>query len=127
MDIKSVFRSIIPSIPGKAEKPEVNGTTSKMDADNDREGNGQASQEGEEQKRRPLTPEEFESAISYLKSLPGIKDHNLTVKLVQADGISNVYIEDAHGKIVRRIPETELRQLTANREKTTGRLINRAM
>lgn len=126
MDIKNVVRNIIPLAVGsaKAQKgPEK--TDSKTDANNDREGNGQAA--GEEQQRRKLSEAEIEDAVSYLRELPGIKDNNLTVRLETKNDITVVLIVDSLGKVVRRIPEIELGMLTANREKKSGHLFNRAM
>jgi uncharacterized FlaG/YvyC family protein len=122
MDIKGVFKNVIPFV-GKAEEVK---TRQKTDADNDREGNGQAAN-GEEQKRRPLTPEEIQEAVSYLENLPGVKDNGLTVRLESKDGTTIVYIEDRAGKTVRRIPESELGLLTGSRQKKTGHLLNKAM
>lgn len=122
MDIKGVFRQVIPFSTAKTEEAKAK---SKLDADNDKEGNGQSA--GEEQKRRQLSPEQLEEAIQYLEGLPGVKDNNLTVRKETKDGITIVYVEDRSGKIVRRIPESELAALTANREKKSGHLLNRAM
>ncbi len=112
-------------IPLTIKKSDEAKTTSKLDADNEKEGNGQA--QGEGHKRRSLNPEEIQDAIKYLEGLAGVKDNNLTVRLDSHDGISIVYVEDRDGKIVRRIPESDLASLTENRQKKSGNLLNKAM
>ena len=123
MDIKGLARNLIPFSPAKAN--EAKSTRTKTDANNDREGNGQSS--GEEHKRKVLTPEELTEAVKYLEGLAGVKDNNLTVRVASADGVMVVYIEDRDGKVVRRIPEAELGALTANRQKKSGHLLNKAL
>lgn len=131
MDIKGIVRNVNPfgTKAAEAKASEISEAAkagSKTDANNDREGNGQAATSGEEDRRKP-TPEEIADAVKYLEALPGIKDNQLQVRLVTNDDVSVVFIEDRFGKIVRRIPETELRQLTSNREKKSGHLLNRAL
>jgi uncharacterized FlaG/YvyC family protein len=123
MDIKALARNILPFNALKAN--EAKNTRTKTDANNDREGNGQS--QSEEHKRKPLTPEEVTDAVKYLESLPGIKDNNLTVRLSTVDGLVVIFIEDRDGKTVRRIPEAELGALTANRQKKSGHLLNKAL
>ncbi len=125
MDIKGVVRNLIPFPSAVKAANEAKSTHSKTNANNDREGNGQAA--GEEQKRRKLSPEEIADAVKYLEELPGIKENSLRVRLEEHDGVSVVYVEDRFGKLVRRIPEGELASLTANREKTSGHLLNKAL
>jgi uncharacterized FlaG/YvyC family protein len=123
MDIKGLARNLIPFNVNRTK--EAPSTRSKTDADNEREGNGQASGEG--QKRRALTPEEITDAVKYLEGLPGVKENNLTIRVAATDGITVVYIEDRDGKVVRRIPESELAFLTSNRQKKSGNLLNKAL
>ncbi len=123
MDIKGIIRNVIPMGAAKSDEAKAK---SKTDADNDREGNGQEGSGGEHQ-RRKLTPEELKDAVKYLEDLPGIKDHNLTVKLESSNDVIIVYVQDRDGRIVRRIPESELSLLTSNREKKSGHLLNRAL
>jgi uncharacterized FlaG/YvyC family protein len=125
MDIKGIARSLIP-ISSPKSASETASTHTKMDANNDREGNGQAS-DGEQQKRRRLTQEEWADAIKYLEGLAGVKDNNLTIRIEVKDDITVLFVEDRDGKVVRRIPESEVASLTANREKKSGHLLNRAI
>ena len=125
MDIKGLARNLLPFSSLRAAQ-EAKNTRSKMDANNDREGDGQTSS-GEDQRRRHLSPEEITEAVKYLEELPGVKENNLTVRVAQADGITVVYIEDREGKVVRRIPESEIGLLTSNRQKKSGHLLNKAL
>lgn len=122
MDIKGVLPHSITLPVGSAK----NSTSiSKTDADNNKEGNGQSSS-GEQQKRK-LKPEEIQEAVEYLKALPGVLAHNLNVVLENAGDIQIVKILDPTGKVVRRITESELGDLTSQREKKSGHLLNKAM
>jgi uncharacterized FlaG/YvyC family protein len=122
MDIKGVARNIIPITAKKTEAK----ATSALNTDNEKDGNGQQAGEGDK-RRRNLTPEEISDAVKYLTELPGVKDHGLSVRLETKDDVTVVYIEDRDGKVVRRIPESELSLLTGSREKKSGHLLNRAM
>ena len=125
MDIKGLARNLIPLSSVKAT-PESKSARAKTDADNDREGDGQAAT-GEEQKKRKLTQEELTEAIKYLHELPGVKSNNLTVKCETSDGVTVIFIQDRDGKTVRRIPELELAYLTSHREQKSGHLLNKAL
>lgn len=122
MNIKGLFNNVIPFTKKTAEPK----TQSAFDADNDKEGNGQSS-EGGDQRRRSLSPEEIAEAIKHLESLSGIKENGLTVRAESKDGITVVYVEDRDGKVVRRIPESDLSLLTGSKERKTGSLLNRAL
>jgi uncharacterized FlaG/YvyC family protein len=124
MDIKGIARNVIP-LPS-VRKSEDSKAKSAVDADNERDGNGQASN-GENQKRRHLNPEEILEAVKYLEGLAGVKDNNLRVRFETKDSITIVYIEDRDGKVVRRIPEAELSLLTCNRQRQSGHLLNKAL
>jgi uncharacterized FlaG/YvyC family protein len=127
MDIKGIVRNISPFSPsGKVDLSQSRASTeSKTDANNDREGNGQAS-DGEQKGHRSLTPEEILQAVAQIESLAGIKEHGLTVRVESKDGITTVYVEDRDGKIVRRISEAEL-SLMPGRQKKSGNLLNKAL
>lgn len=123
MDIKGVVRNVIPFAVSKKEEAKAK---SALDADNERDGNGQSAGDGE-QKRRHLSPEEITEAVKYLEELAGVKEHGLTVKQETKDGITVVHIVDRDGKVVRRIPESELSALGSRREKKSGHLLNKAL
>lgn len=123
MDIKSIIRNVIPFGASAVKDPAR--TRAKTDADNDREGNGQAS--GEERKRHKPTPEEVQEALRFLEGLSGIKENGLTVRTECKEDCVVVYVEDRDGKVVRRIPEQDLIGLASNPERKSGHLINKAM
>jgi uncharacterized FlaG/YvyC family protein len=121
MNIKSTIRAILPSTV-QATRDLVRARTGESA---DRDPNGQ--QPGQEQeKKRELTPEQIKEAIQYLENLPGVKDNHLTVRLDMSDGTAVVFIEDPTGKVVRRIPQSELGSLTADREKKSGHLLSKS-
>jgi uncharacterized FlaG/YvyC family protein len=124
MDVKNVIRTVIPFTVKKKEDAKA---TTALNADNERDANGQQQQSEGEKPRRNLSPEEITEAVKYLADLPGVKDHGLSVRVETKEGVTVVYVEDPTGKVVRRIPESELSLLTATREKKSGHLLNRAM
>lgn len=132
MDVKGAVRNILPFALTTAseakKKQEASNQNRQTEATADREGNGQSQSQGEET-RRNLSEEEIQEAIKFLEGLPGVKDNGLTFKLVRTDGVPVVYVEDRTGKVIRRIPETELSQVKSRMsgEKKTGNLLNKAM
>jgi len=125
MDIKSVFRQVVPFQAPRAASADPSKATTMQDT-TDREPQGNAGEGGREPKR-DLTPEEIDEAVAVLKALDGIVNNGLLVRVANTDGIVVVYVEDASGKVVRRIPASELSSLTKDRDKKTGRLLNKAM
>lgn len=123
MNIKGLVSNVIPFPVKKNEEAKAK---SALDTDNEKEGNGQSSNGGD-QRRRNLTPEEITEAVKHLENLAGVKDHGLRIRQETNDGVVVVYIEDRDGKIVRRIPESELSLLTTDRDKKSGHLLNRAL
>jgi uncharacterized FlaG/YvyC family protein len=122
MDIKNIAKNILPFPIREPERTEK----AKTEQAGDREGNGQSP--GDEQKsRRQLSETEMSEALEALKSLSGIKENGLTVRLAEADGVKVVYIEDPQGKIVRRIPESELGFVLDQKDRKSGNLFNKAM
>ena len=130
MDVKHAIRNILPPVLGKVSETKLReATTSETHTTSDRDANGQQQRE-EQAPRRNLTEEELQAAVKTLEALPGVKDNGLKFRLSRSeDGVPVVYVEDRDGKIVRRIPETELSQLGARsvEAKTTGNLFNKAM
>lgn len=91
-------------------------------------GQGGAGGEQPPQQHR-FTDSELDEALKLLKELPGIKENNLSFRVEKNDARVVVFVEDSHGKIVRRIPDTELWQLLVNKRKdpVRGNLLNKAM
>ncbi len=130
MDVKNVLRNILPfaSNPiSESKRRELVQGEAKTSADRD-SGSAPDQKQGESP-RRNLSEEEIQEAIKHLEALPGVKDSGLRVRLERTDGIPVVYVEDRDGKVVRRIPETELSMIKARSQdnKSTGNLLNRAM
>lgn len=131
MDVKSVIRSLVPfanTAADSARRREKAETLSHSTAQStsDRDANGQSQKDGGE-KRRNLSQEELEQAMKALEDVPGVKDSGLRLELTSKDGTSVVTIKDSTGKVVRRIPESELSTLLEQKAKKTGNLLNRAM
>jgi uncharacterized FlaG/YvyC family protein len=122
MNIKGITRNLMPLEVDRAKAPS---RAIKSENSTDREGNGQ--QQQPEPEKRKLSEEELQAAIEHLEQLPGIKTNNLVVKRHTHDGITVVIIEDAYGKVIRRIPEIDLGQLLKNATKDKGHIFDRAM
>ncbi len=120
MNIKSIANNLLPFDIKKV------GRDPKTQASADRDGNGKREDTPKKTPRRNLSKEELENAIKYLKELKGIKDNNLNVRLVLQNGIPVVLVEDHLGKVVRRIPETELSMLDTT-EKSKGNLLDKSL
>ena len=124
MNIKGLVSNVIPFPVKKNEEAKAK---TALDTDNEKDGNGQSSTGGD-QRRRNLTPEEITEAVKHLENLDGVKNNGLKIRQETNDGVTVVYVEDRDGKVVRRIPESDLSLLTGgNREKKTGSLLNKAL
>jgi uncharacterized FlaG/YvyC family protein len=127
MDIKNIGRNILPFTPKSVKDADGVGARVKAETTDDRDANGQMAGE-QKKKQAPVTTEELEEAIKYLEELPGVKDHLLAVRIERNDeGIPSILVVDRTGKIVRRIPESEIGQILLNREKKSGHLLNKAL
>ncbi|MCB0347516.1 MAG: flagellar protein FlaG [Bdellovibrionales bacterium] len=91
----------------------------------DRDANGQMPH-GEHQKKK-FTEEEIKIAVEKMKNFDGIKNNNLNVRFEQVQSIYVVYVEDMTGKVIRRIPESDLVSfLNQDEIKPSGHILNRA-
>lgn len=121
MDIKGVVRQFVPSTE-KVRAPDKPTTTVET---SDRDANGQQTGNNDERNRH-LTPEQIAEAVKYLENLDGVKEHGLQVRMETKDDVTVVYIEDRDGKIVRRIPASELSLLNRDSARKSGQLLNKA-
>jgi uncharacterized FlaG/YvyC family protein len=121
MDVKGVIRQLIPQ-PTRTDAPQKPTTTVET---SDRDANGQSPNQGDESDRH-LTKEQIIEAVKYLESLEGVKDNGLKIRVETKDEVTVVYIEDRDGKIVRRIPTSELSLLNRDRNRKSGHLLNKA-
>ena len=120
MNVKSVANNLMPF--------EIKNLKANRKAEASSERDANARQEGQQGQtpRRNLSEEELQAALNHLKNIKGIKDNNLTVRLERLNGIVNVYVEDMTGKVIRRIPEAELSQLTQS-DKAKGNILDKSM
>lgn len=92
----------------------------------DRDGNGRR-EAPEEEVKRHLNQQEFDDAIKALEALPGLKANNLSIKVeVHADA-RVVLILDPLGKVVRRLSEQQLWAATRDKDRQTGKILDKAM
>lgn len=128
MDIKSLVRTVLPFSPvgpaaGAKQRAQTVETT-------DRDPHGKQEQ-AEEQPKRHLTQQEIDDAIAYLKSLAGVKENNLIIRLEEHDGIKVIFVEEPGGKVVRRLAEADLfvllKSKAAPEPKKSGNLLNKAV
>jgi len=130
MDVKNVIRNILPfskNPVSEAKRREL--VQGEAKASPDRDSNPQDPNHHEEAPKRGLTEEEILAAIAHLEALPGVKDNGLRIRLEKKNGIPVVYVEDPTGRVVRRIPESELSLMKSRLSdtKSTGKLLNKAM
>lgn len=118
MNIKSVTGPIIPQELKKIEKRA-------QDSSADRDPTPQSGDGRSEHHK--MDDEELEKALNFLRNLKGVKDNNLQLRVEKNDGTLVVFIEDLAGKVIRRIPETDLWHLTRDTEKSKGNLFDKAM
>jgi uncharacterized FlaG/YvyC family protein len=124
MDIKNVLNQVIPI--GLRTKGPVQKTI-KSDSTTDRDANGQqAFGDQKEQHREPMTEEQLKKALEHLKGLGVVKDHGLSVELIDQGGKKFVLLKEASGKIIRRIPESELWTLQVMQDEKKGQILNRS-
>mgnify|MGYP000874362060 CR=1 FL=1 len=122
MDLKNVAAHLIPSsikFSGETRAIKTTSTT-------EREGNGQQfyQGQGQEQNESPLSDEELKKVMEHLRSLKFVKESGLQVQLVVSNEKRFVVIQEIGGKLIRRIPELELRSLVATTDKDRGQLLN---
>jgi hypothetical protein len=122
MNIKGLgVNNILPLDP----KPRVDGGV-RTQGSTDRDGNGR--QEGKEKdEKRKLTEQEFDDALKALEANPGLKSNNLTIKVETVGDIRMILIEDSSGALVRRLSESQLWLVTRDKDRQTGKILDKAM
>lgn len=122
MNIKNVsISSVIPIDP----KQRVDGNV-RTQSSADRDANGRREQKEEEQKRN-LTQQEFDDALKVLTAHPGLKANDLIIKVEVEDSVRVILIVDPEGKVVRRLSESQLWSATRDKDRQTGRILDKAM
>ena len=127
MDIKNALNAILPL---QLRAKTASDRALKAGNSTDRDANGQTSYEQKKQQdhHEPMSEEQMKKALDHLKEFPAVKEHNLTVEMVEQDGKRFVYLKEPDGKILRRIHESELWTLpimTETDPKKTGQLLRR--
>ena len=122
MTIKGVLNNLIPVDFVKTD-------LRKTRESHDREPQQGQGEEGRAPERHDFTEEELKQVIQQLKEIPGVKANNLQFRVVRADdGRPTVFVEDPMGKVIRRIPDTELWAILKNGQKSgRGQLLNKAL
>lgn len=122
MNVKNISTAaILPVDP----KQRVEGK-SRARASTDRDADGKREQ-AEPELKRHLTDQEFDEAIKALEEMPGLKSNNLTIKVERSADVRVILIMDGSGKVVRRLSESQLWLATRDRDKQTGRILDKAM
>ena len=122
MNIKSLCTSsVIPIDP----KQRVEGNV-RTQGSTDRDANGRRDPKEEEQKRH-LTQQEFDDALKVLTAHPGLKANDLIIKVEVQDDHRVILIVDPEGKVVRRLSEGQLWSATRDKDRQTGRILDKAM
>lgn len=122
MNIKGIVNSVLPIGTREVEKKDK---AIKSDSTHDRDANGQQFHGGQEEHKRPMTPEELKKALEHLKSLAVVKDHNLRLEVREVDNRKFVFLIEPSGKVIRRIPEAELWTLQVMKDSDKGQLIRK--
>ncbi len=122
MNIKSVFVAPVQPID---PKPKVDGN-SRAKSSSDRDADGKRHQQEGETKRN-LSQQEFDDAIKTLGETPGLKSNNLVIKVEVNDGVRVIYIVDPNGVTVRRLSESQLWSVTRDKDRQTGKFLDKAM
>lgn len=122
MNIKGFFVNPIP-LPTATEKIS---DKLKMQESADRDADGRRQPEEEETKRH-LTDEEFQSALGSLEKHPGLVANNLTIKIEENGDQKIVLIVDSQGNVVRRLSESQLWSAIQALDRKTGTILDKAM
>lgn len=122
MNIKGLVSNLIPI---DLKKVDLRKTRNTPDRDPHQGGGGG----GENPKGHKFTDEELEAALKILRDAPGVKIHNLQFRVEKNLEHVVVFIEDPTGKVIRRIPDTELWSLLKNHQPNSsrGNLLNKAL
>jgi uncharacterized FlaG/YvyC family protein len=122
MNIKSVMPNPISPIEPK-KRVEANARTQGA---TDRDADGRQ-QQAEQDAKRHLNDQELAEAIKAIEESPGLKSNNLTVKVDTNDDCRVIYIVDVKGEIVRRLSEAQLWAASRDKDRATGKILDKAM
>ena len=122
MNIKTINSAPVLQIEPK-KRVEGNDRT-KGSADRDADGK---QEKKERESKRHLSLQEFDEAIKALEEFPGIKANNLGIKVEVQEDCRVVHIVDSNGAVVRRLSEAQLWLATRDKDRQTGRILDKAM
>ncbi len=122
MNIKNIHTASILPVDSKQR---VEGNT-RARASSDRDADGKREHAAHDEKKK-LNQQEFDEALKALHEHPGLKSNNLEIKVEVAGDIRIVLIVDSIGNVVRRLSESQLWLATRDRDKQTGRILDKAM
>lgn len=122
MNIKTVANIPIQQIEPKRR---VDGNAKLQDT-TERDANGQQEKSQGELKRH-LTQQEFDDAIKALEETPGLRANNLSIKVISREDHRVIEIHDGLGQVVRRLSEAQLWAATRDKDKQTGKFLDKAM
>lgn len=122
MNIKGLNPNPVTAIDSKARVDAKARTASTAD----RDGNGRREQREPETKRK-LSDQEFDEALTVLKGLSGVVDNNLSVRVETSEDQRLVLIVAPDGKVIRRLTEAQLWAATRDKDRQTGRILDKAM
>jgi hypothetical protein len=122
MNIKGFFTNPV-LLPSSTEKV---GPKMKMQESAERDADGRR-QAPQEEAKRHLSEEEFQSCLKKLEEHPGLLANNLTVKVETKDGVKVILIQDPGGNVVRRLSESQLWSAIQAFDRKTGSILDKAM
>ena len=125
VDIKGALNQIIPL--NLRSKDQVQRTI-KSDSTTDRDANGQQSSgDPNQHQKEPMSEEQLQKALEHLKALPAVTENHLEFEVTQKDGRYLVLLKEPGGKVVRRIPDSELWTLQIMRaDDKRGQILNKS-
>ena len=123
MNIRGLNTSPISPVEPKAR---VDGKTRMQSSTSDRDADGRRERsEGEPPKT--LKQEEFDQALEVLRNMPGLKSNELILK-VEMEGAQRITsIVDPAGVVIRRLTEAQLWAATRDKDRQTGKILDKAM
>jgi hypothetical protein len=119
------IKSVIPN-PVQAIEPKKRVEAKRTVATADRDANGRQQQQEPELKRH-LNQQEFDEALKALAENPGLKSNNLTLKVEMKEDCRIILILDSKGAVVRRLSEHQLWLATRDKDRQTGKILDKAM
>lgn len=122
MNIKTVQPNLVIPIDSKQK---VDAQT-RLQESVERDANGKREQE-EKQVPRHLSQQDFDDCIKILEDFAGLKANNLKIRVEQHEDSRVVLIVDQDENIVRRLSESQLWLATRDKDKQTGRILDKAM